>query len=344
MTAIQGRSSTKYSDKPVSIEKQLEVGSQYAGQVMIYQRAEVPPGCDCETVGDWTEETSGGFDVAANGSGRVGSNAIKLTQTVAEGDDSVYNLFAAPRDLRYARYVGFWYQGGDGDIFAAGAIKFYVFTDPANYLFANASRYINLFTGGFTEEGSAVWHYAELAIADFTLNDSGLLRRVWGVGFYSDAGTNGNFIVVDQIEFYAYGTGYGPARGSIKAAPIADGVTVAKGDGLAWVPQTGRVKIAVDNEPEFAGIAVRAGSAVGAEEGNGLAYFVEDGPVNMLCEDSSIADQEGVSLSAAGGAAAIMIDDGGGTSTPFMIGKAAEAGATAAVISVILKDKNGATA
>ena len=344
MTKIQGVNSTNYANKPVTIQKQVEVGAQFAGQVMIYQRAEVIPGGDCETVGDWTEELSASFDVAATGSGRVGSNSITLTQTVAAGLKSVYNIFAAPKDLRYARYIGFWYQGGDGDIFAAGNIKFYLFTDPANYVYANAARYINLFTGGFTEEGSAVWHYAELALADFTLNDTGLLREVWGVGFYSAAGTNGNVLIVDQIEAYAYGTGYGPARGSIKAAPIADGVTVAKGDGLAWVGASGRVKIAIDNDPEFAGIAVRAGTGEGDEEGTEIAYFVEDGPVHMLCNDASIADNEGVSLSAAGAAATITIDDGGSTSTPIMIGRAIEAGATAAVIVVILKDKNGATA
>ena len=341
MAKIQGVNSTNYANKPVSIQKQVEVGAQYAGQVMIYQRAEVPPGGDCETVGDWTEELSGSFDITAFGSGKIGSNSIKLAQTVAAGNRSVYDLFAAPMDLRWARYVGFWYQGGDNDIFAAGDIKLYITTDPAKVIYADASMYIN--TDAFTEEATAVWHYTELAIADFTVNDNEGLRNVWAIGFYSDAGTNGNVLVVDQIEFYAYGTGYGPARGSIKAAPIADGVTVAKGDGLAWT-MNGRVKIAIDNEPEFAGIAIQAGSAVGAERGVGIAYFVEDGPVQMLCNDGSIADQEGVSLSAAGAAASITIDDGGAVSTGFMIGKAMEAGIANEVIVVILKDKNGTTA
>ena len=333
-----------FKDHPMYIAKQIHVDNQLGGTVMVYQRAEVIPGGDCETIGDWAETDSGEFDVTATGSGKVGSNSITLTQTDADGLGSIYLLLSASVDYRWANYIGYWYQGGDGDIFTAGDIELYLFTDPTDYEYADAQRKINLFVGDFTEEGTAVWHYNEILISDMTLNtgyEGVSLKEVWGLGFYSGAGVDGNVLIVDHIELYTLGTDYGPARGQIKAAVIADGVTVAQSDGLAWT-NAGRVKISADNDPEFAGIAIAAGSAVGAEKGKGVAYFVVDGPVNMLCNDGSIADNEGVACSAVGGS--LTIDDGGGTSLPFNIGKATEAGLAAQVITVMLGDARGSTA
>jgi len=330
---------------PLYIAKQIHIDNQLGGTTMLYQRAEVIPGGDCETVGDWAETASGEFDVTATGSGRVGANSITLTQTDADGLGSIYLLLSAPMDYRWANYVGYWYKGGNGDIFTAGDIEFYTFSDPTRYAYANRSKAIDLFVGDFTEEGTAAWHYNEILLSDMTPAtgyEGEDLKEVWGIGFYSGAGSDGNFIIVDHIEFYTYGTDYGPARGQIKAAPIADGVTVVKGDGLAWVLGSGRVKISADNEPEFAGIAVAAGTAVGNEKGTAIAYFVVDGPVHMLCNDASIADNEGVAASAVGGA--LTIDDGGGSSSAFNLGKATGAGLANEVIVVTLGDHRGTTA
>lgn len=324
-----------FDHHPVYAGQGLHVDNQPAGSVILYQRADVIPGGDCETVGDWTEETSGDFDVAAVGSGRVGANAIRLTQTDADSDKCVYLLLSNPVDLRWANYVGFWYQGGDSDAFTEGDIELYIFTSPTSYLRASGFLRIDLFPGNFTEEASAVWHYAEFAITDFTevpANRNAALKEVWGIGFYSDAGVDTNFIDVDQIEFYTHGTDYGAARGKLMAAPIADGITVAKGDGLEWDIGSGRVSVSDDDEPNWAGICVIGGT--GNEQGTVFAVFVTDGPVNMLANDGSIAANEGVSCSAAGDA--LTVDDGGGSSQGIMIGKSLEAGAANAVITVLL--------
>jgi hypothetical protein len=326
---------TDWKVHPGYFAKGLHVDGQPAGVIPQYQRAEVIPGGDCETVGDFTEELSGSFDVAAVGAGRVGSNAIRLTQTVAAGDRCVYLLLSQAVDLRWARYIGFWYRGGNSDAFTEGDIELYIFTSPTSYLRASAFLREDLFPGNFTEEAAAVWHYAEFAISGFTevpANRNAALREVWGIGFYSDAGTNGNALDIDQIEFYTHPTGYGAARGTLLSAPIADGVTLAVGYGVAWDIGSGRVSISGNNERDWAGICVEGGT--GNEAGTVFAVFVVDGPVNMLCDDASIAAGEGVSCSAAG--TALTVDDGGGSSQGIMIGKSLETGATNAVITVLL--------
>lgn len=324
-----------FRNHPVYIQQGLHIDGVAAGIGNRYQRAEVIPGGDCETVGDWTEELSGSFDVAAVGSGKVGANSIRLTQTAAAGDRCVYLLLNRPIDLRWANYIGYWFKGGDTDAFTEGDIKLYLFTRRDKVLYANAYLTINLFPGNFTEEAAAVWHYAEFALTSFTAHAEDrldALKEVLGIGFYSDAGVNGNFIDVDQIEFYTHGTDYGPARGTIISAPITDGVTLAKGDGLEWDIGSGRVSISDNDEPNFAGICLNTG--VGNEQGTVYAEFVVDGPVNMKCNDGSIAIGEGVSCSAAGNV--LTIDDGGGGSQGIMIGKSLEAGLANAIITVLL--------
>jgi len=319
----------------VYVKKSLHVDGAKAGPKLQYQRAEVPPGGDCETVGDFTEETHGVWDVAAVGSGKVGSDSIRLTQTGATTGKSVYLQFSGPKNLSWAKYLGLWYKGKDATTYHASDLIIYLFTKKDNVLYA--ARTLSVGLPGYVEEATAVWHYGEISIADDMTILSGKegeanLREVWGIGFYANAMANTETMDVDQIEFYTHGTGYGAARGTIMTAPIVDGVTVAKGNTLRWVVG-GRVNLSVDNEPAFAGIAVAGG--IGNEAGSVFADFLVDGPANMKCSDANIAADEGVCMSAAG--AAPTIDDGGAGAQGYEMGKALETGALNRVITVLLK-------
>lgn len=412
---------THYKRHPLEVYKSLHVLNPYYGIKPQYQRAEVIPGGDCETVGDWTAEHAD-FTVDAVASGRVGGDSIRLIQVVADGNRSVYLILDRPVDLRWAKYVGMWFKAGANDVFTNDDIAFYIFTKQAIEgedsevlaQYANRAIHIDFFETAYTDAGGNVWRYMEMELARFTIaagHESDNLSEVWGIGFYSEGGVDTNLIDVDQIEFYTHGTGYGPARGNIISVPLTDDVHAIKGYALAWDETAGRVNVAIDDEPSFCGICVDNPSesrlaidgatgdtsitvldaslfepgeatlwddtpsteavtisavnrvtnqltisALGADydvadnakiamEGNEAGSIRVDivigGVVNMLCEDGSIADQEGVSLSEAG--AAPQIDDGEAGSQTIMIGKATEAGAATEVIPILL-DKTGTSA
>lgn len=327
----------------VYIKKALHVDGAYAGIKPQYQRAEVIPGGDCETLADWAEETHGVWDVAAAGSGRVGSNSIVMTQTGGTIGKSVYLLFSGPVDLSWAKYVGFWFKGKNAQVYAANDVKFYIFTDPKEYLYKDRTKDVDPF-GAYNEENpAATWHYSEKALSAFTVasGKTGVsnLKHVWGIGFYNANLATTVTMQVDHIEFYTHGTGYGAARGRIMTAPIKDGVTLAIGNGTAWEIGSGRVLVSVDNEPMWAGICVAGG--VGNEKGTVFADFVVDGPVNMKCNDTSIGANEEVCCSAAG--TALTIDDGGAGAQGYEIGKGLEAGAIANSVITVMLGMKGAT-
>lgn len=251
---------TRYKKHPLESAKALHVLNPYYGIKPQYQRAEVPPGGDCETVGDWAAQTVGQLDVAAVGAGRVGANSIRLTQTVAAGGTAVYLLLGQPVDLRYAKYVGFWFAAGAADQFDPGDLAIYIFTrSAANVLYASRAMASDIFETQYIDSGVSVWRYMEMELARFTRAtgfETDDLSEVWGIGFQSIAGDNGNTLDVDQIEFYTHGTGYGPARGNIISVPLTDNVHAIKGYALAWDETAGRVNVAIDDEPTFAGICV----------------------------------------------------------------------------------------
>jgi len=250
---------TNYKKHPVEIKQQLHVMNPFYGIKPQYQRAEVPPGGDCETVGDFTEQTSGQLDVAAVGSGRVGANSIRLTQTVAASDRAVYMLLASSIDVRWAKYVGMWYRTGAGNQWDPGDIAFYIFTKEGNFLYANRAMAIDFFEAQYIDGGAQPYRYMELDLTRFTRAagfESDNLSEVWGVGWYSEAGDNANILEIDQIEFYTHGTGYGPARGNIVSIPVTDTIHARKGYAMAWDETAGRTNVAIDNEPAFAGICV----------------------------------------------------------------------------------------
>ena len=264
---------THYKKHPVEVYKALHVLNPYYGIKPQYQRAEVPPGGDCETVdptvdtGYFYEQTSGQLDVAVNGAGRVGTNCARLTQTAHTTATAVYLRFAnaagvrSPIDLRWARYVGMWIRGGAGDVFDPADMHVYLFTKEGDFLYADRSIAIDMFYATYTDPGGAIWSYVELELDRFTVNvghESDNLSEVFGIGWYSDDVTVGNTLDIDQIEFYTHGTGYGPARGNIISAPLRHDAALhlTKGYPVAWAETAGRVDLAGNDETAFCGICV----------------------------------------------------------------------------------------
>jgi hypothetical protein len=118
---------------------------------------------------------------------------------------------------------------------------------------------LDIFETQYIDAGGSVYRYMEMELARFTRAagfETDDLSEVYGIGFQSIGGDNGNLIDVDQIEFYTHGTGYGPARGNIISVPLTDSVHAIKGYAMAWDETAGRVNVAIENEPAFAGICV----------------------------------------------------------------------------------------
>jgi len=160
---------TIFKHHPIYLQKSLHVDYPFYGPKPQYQRAEVIPGGDCETLtGVWASDDAT-WVVTRPADPRVGTYSILMTQTGAAADGSIYLLLDAPIDLSWAKYVGFWYKGQDGESYAANDIYLYIFTASGNYAVANAARYVDPI-GAYDEEAAAVWHYAEVDISDFTIN------------------------------------------------------------------------------------------------------------------------------------------------------------------------------
>jgi hypothetical protein len=247
---------SSFKHHPVYVQKSLHVDNPFYGPKPMYQRAEVITGGDCETVGDWAEDATGVWDVTASGDPRVGSESILMTQSGAVAASSIYLLLDGPVDLSWANYVGYWYKGKNAQTYAVDDIYFYIFTNSGNYVFTNAARYIDA-TPAYTEPGTAVWHYMELLLDDFTIAsgyETDKLDTVWGVGFSTNTIATTETMNIDQIEFYSVGTGLGPARGLIESVPLYDDVHAIRGYGLAWNEYSGRVDISAQDDYAFAGI------------------------------------------------------------------------------------------
>jgi len=251
---------TSFKHHPVYIQKSLHVDNPFYGPKPMYQRAEVIPGGDCEAVqpaeGIWAEDANGVWDITPdNANERVGDESLIMTQAGTAADGSIYLLLSSPIDLSWAKFVGFWYKGANGVTYVANDIDFYIFTAAGNYAYANAARYMSAMA--YTEAGTAVWHYAELDLGDFTMNsgyETDMLEEVWGIGFCSRNLAGAVTMEVDQIEFYTVGTGLGPARGLIESMPLYDAIHAERGYGIAWNENSGRVDVSTANDYAFAGI------------------------------------------------------------------------------------------
>jgi len=261
---------TSFKQHPVYVQKALHVDGPFYGPKLQYQRAEIIPGGDCQAVtGIFHEQTDGQLDVALqiNGgrSGVVGDHAIRLTQTVAACNRAVYlrivdassNRFSI--DLSWTKYVGMWVRVETSKKFVPADLAFYIFTKEGNYLYANRAMHIPFFETEYTDAGSNVWRYIELELARFTRAagyESDNLSEVWGIGWYSEAGTDGDHVDIDRIEFYTHGTTKGPARGLIESAPLLDDTHAERGYGLRWDVNSGRLDHSNVGDFAFAGICV----------------------------------------------------------------------------------------
>jgi hypothetical protein len=263
---------TSFKHHPVYLQKVLHVDNPFYGIKPQYQRAEVPPGGNCEVcdptivTGYFYEETSGQLDVALQGSGRVGTSCVRLTQTAHTTATAVYLRFADaagnryPINLQWARYVGMWIRAGDGDVFTSDELTFYIFTRKNNYSYANRAASMDFFEATYTDPGGGTnWYYIELDLSRLTKAtgyETDNLSEVWGIGWYSADVDATDILDIDQIEFYTHGTGYGPARGNIISIPLEDGAEARTGYAMAWAETAGRANVAIENEPSFAGICV----------------------------------------------------------------------------------------
>ena len=263
---------TSFKHHPVYLQKVLHVDNPFYGPKPQYQRAEVVPGGDCDTIGDFTAEGTG-FTKDVGGAGRSGADqTVLLEQVTPTSDESVYLEFKNAAgteisvDLSWARFIGMWFKGDAGDTYDPGDVALYIFTRKGYYLYANRSRAIDFFPAAYTP-GAALWTYKEFALSDFTIASGyggDRLKEVWGIGWRSHEGDANNKLIIDMIEFYTHGTGLGwtaqgdggPARGLIMSAPLQDGIYARRGYGLGWDEAYGRVNICADNDRAFAGVCV----------------------------------------------------------------------------------------
>ena len=249
---------TNFKQHPVYIQKALHVDNPFYGLKPQYQRAEIIPGGDCNTVADFTAP-SAAFTVAASGDARVGTNSILLTQVDASTTASVYLLLSGPIDLGWAKFVGMWLKGGANKTYDPADIYLYIFTKAGNYLYANRARSIDFFPAQYLPGATPRWIYKEFDLEDFAIAtgyEGDKLNEVWGIGWYSATGDNTNTLNIDQIEFYTHGTTKGPARGLIMSAPLYDDIHAERGYGLAWNEFSGRVDHSATDDYAFAGICV----------------------------------------------------------------------------------------
>ncbi len=298
---------TSFKRHPVYVQKALDIDNPFYGPKPQYQRAEIPPGGDCNIVGNFTAEGAS-FTVAASGAARVGTNSILLDQVDTAIPASVYLLLGGPIDLSWAKYVGMWLLGGANLTYDPTDVYFYIFTRSENYLYANRARSLDFFPAQYQPGATARWIYKEFDIGDFTLAtgyEADKLDEVWGFGWYNAGGDNANTMNIDQIEFYTHGTTKGPARGLIMSAPLYDDVHAEIGYGLAWNEFSGRVDICDIDDYAFAGICVgnpsRTRLSTDVTGGTDTTLEVIDAslfrPGNATVNDDSVA-MESVTITA----------------------------------------------
>ena len=249
---------TNFKKHPFYVQKLVDVDHPFYGPKLQYQRAEVPPGGNCEDDSLFTAEDAA-FTVGPSGDARLGSESILLTQVDVTTPASIYLEPVGPIDLSWAKFVGMWFKGGSNLQYDPGDIYFYIFTKKANYLYANRAWRIDFFPAQHLPGVTPRWIYKEFSLEDFTKAagyGGDKLDEVWGFGWYQATGDNGNTLNIDQIEFYTHGTTKGPARGRIMSAPLYDDVHAERGYGLAWNEYSGRLDHSIEDDLAFAGICV----------------------------------------------------------------------------------------
>jgi len=324
----------KWSGSSVTFEKNVDIEGETRieectnmGPILIQQIYTI------DLMDDETNWTATGTDFTATDGGTgplANDGSLKLLQVDADGEApcSVYRngLGTSNIDLSPYDYIGYWYQGGNDDaFFGATDIFLDIFQgSETDHTVTGRCESYSAFPQ-FTESSTAVWKYREIALG----SDREKRKAVSRIAFRSEAGTDGNYILVANMEAYRYSTGKGPAYGMIRRAPIMSGINVAQGAFLQWTSQ-GRVTNICDDSYAFAGICVSGGT--GDAAGSVYADFQVDGVVNLEADEYFTAG-DGVCIT---GDAASQIDDGGSSSEKLQIGVALVSCITSDVVPVLI--------
>lgn len=246
---------------------------------------------DCETVAEFDESTSGEFDVAATGSGKVGSNSITLTATTASAGyvstDDISNSGAIPSDMngvkqmdwRDSDYVG-WFQQCNTGFNTAGELGFRIKND-------GTWSDVQAVPAGT----DSVWQKQELDISALTRD------KVEAIRFDNDNANSTEAVEIDQIIRYKFGNGKGPVLGPCMAYPIKSGVTLARGNIAEFeAASTRRIDLEAAAGPETLGPVVIGGTG----DAQGTVWgLVQIGGLAYLRAGGAIVNGEGVQWNAA---------------------------------------------
>ena len=188
---------------------------------------------DCQTAADWTESAGGVFDVTVDASGRVGTNAIKMSSKGALNgtqylqtkliDESKLPM-AGPgskgvnqTDWRDTRYLGFWVKNTSGGHFStAGEMKVAIVNNGVESSQVNVQAIVDTIDQWF----------------QIDMDGEGWTRdRVESLRFYGNV-SSGEDLFVNDIVRYQYAFDRGPMYGC--AYPIKDGTTITQGEQVRW--------------------------------------------------------------------------------------------------------------
>ena len=190
---------------------------------------------DCEAAADWTESTSGTFDLTIEATiKRVGTNAIHLESTAAcNGTQYVEtrlhhaSAVIAPdasgikgQDWNDTQFVGFYQHFATAGHFTTlGDLQFAL----VNYLDGSGEvvgTKINVPVPTVEDK----WQRVELDIKAERRD------RVVAIRFYCANADAGDDIYIDNITRYLFSSGKGPMMGPCQFYPIASGEVLVRGD------------------------------------------------------------------------------------------------------------------
>ncbi len=188
---------------------------------------------NCQTAADFSSSAAGTFDVAVDASGRVGTNAIKMTSTGALNGtqyletsliDETKLPMAGPgskgvnqTDWRDTRYLGFWVTNTSaGDFSTAGEMKVAIVNNGVESSQVNIQAIVN---------DVHQWFQIDMDGEGWTRD------RVEKLRFYGNVGASEDLFVCDIVR-YQYAFDRGPLYGC--AFPIKSGTTLTQGELVRW--------------------------------------------------------------------------------------------------------------
>lgn len=202
---------------------------------------------DCQTVGDWTEETSGTFDVTADTTNeKIGTGGILLTNTAATNVTNKYietgiimaskavpnDKYGEPGGIDWSEYDwlgGWWFGGGANHFGSLGELKLNIKNDgswgtPVNIVIPTASAALPPMV-----PTNAVHKRFDVDITSFTRD------KVQAIRFIADCPTAGENVSIDDLIVYKYSTGRGPliSGGATPMVP-ANAAAISRGDIVSY--------------------------------------------------------------------------------------------------------------